>query len=129
MRLDGKADLVLADRVQVQQVLVNLIRNAVDAMEEAPRRELVISSRSAADDMVEIAVSDTGSGIAANAMDRLFQPFFTTKPQGMGVGLSICRSIIEFHGGQIRAEPNPGGGTVFRFTLRAADTGKASDES
>ena len=117
--LDPAADLVLADRVQVQQVLINLMRNAIEAMDGAERRELVISVQREGAEMVAMSVSDTGPGFGAEARARLFQPFFTTKRQGMGVGLSISRTIIEAHGGEIRAEDNPGGGAVFRFTLPA----------
>jgi two-component system, LuxR family, sensor kinase FixL len=77
-----------------------------------------VSTRLLGDDMVEVAVADTGTGIAPEIADRLFQPFITTKPQGMGIGLSISRSIIEGHGGRIMGESNPDGGTIFRFTLR-----------
>jgi two-component system, LuxR family, sensor kinase FixL len=110
---------VLADKVQVQQVLLNLIRNAIDAMETASVRELVIATAPAADDMIEISVADTGAGIAPEIAGQLFQPFVTTKSQGMGVGLSISRTIIESHGGSIAPRPNPGGGTIFMFTLPA----------
>ncbi len=119
MRLSPDATTALMDKVQVQQVLVNLIRNAVEAMAGGPRRELVISSSKPARDLVEVAVADTGPGLAPAIRDRLFQPFATTKATGMGVGLSLCRSIIESHGGRIWAEEGPGGGTVFRFTLPA----------
>jgi two-component system, LuxR family, sensor kinase FixL len=118
-RFDPRVDLVLADRVQIQQVLLNLMRNAVDAMVDTDKRELMVSSRSLPDDFVEISVADTGAGIAPEIASQLFQPFVTTKPQGMGVGLSISSTIVEAHGGRIKADPNPGGGTVFRFTLRS----------
>ena len=116
-----KCDLVLADKVQVQQVLLNLMRNAVEAMMEAPRRQLTVRTEPAEDDMVLISVSDTGHGISPEVASQLFTPFLTTKRHGMGVGLSISRTIIEGHGGRIWAEPNPEGGAVFRFTLRAVD--------
>jgi two-component system sensor kinase FixL len=124
---DPKADLVLADRVQVQQVLLNLMRNAVDAMEQSSRRELALSTAALDGDMVEVAVADSGPGIAEEVADQLFQPFVTTKRQGMGVGLSISRTIIDSHGGQIWVEPNPGGGTVFRFTLRSVNKEEVGD--
>jgi two-component system sensor kinase FixL len=117
-RLDPECDLVMADRVQVQQVLLNLMRNAVEAMSNSPERLLLVQSAPVEDDMAEIAVIDTGPGLAPEVASKLFQPFVTTKAQGMGVGLSICRTIIDAHGGSIRAEPNPAGGTIFRFTLR-----------
>jgi two-component system sensor kinase FixL len=115
---DPKVELVLVDKVQIQQVLLNLIRNAIEAMEGMPTRELTVSARATEPDMVTIDVTDTGSGIAPDIADQLFQPFITTKRTGMGVGLSICRTIIESHGGQIWVEPNPKGGAIFRFTLR-----------
>ena len=118
--LDPTSDLVWADRVQIQQVLLNLFRNAMEAMAQTARRELLVTNRSIADDLIEVIVSDTGEGFAEEVSSNLFQPFFTTKKSGMGVGLSISRSIIELHGGQIRAEPNDGGGVTFRFTLPAA---------
>jgi two-component system sensor kinase FixL len=112
-------DLVLADKVQVQQVLLNLIRNAIEAMQDSPTRNLMISAHGHEDELIRIGVADTGSGIRPEIADKLFQPFFTTKRDGMGVGLSICRTIVESHGGRIWVEPNPGGGTIFFFTLRA----------
>lgn len=119
--LDPKADLVLADRVQIQQVLVNLFRNALEAMAQSPRRELVVTNTKVANDMIEVEVSDTGSGFQDDVIPNLFQTFFTTKETGMGVGLSISRSIIEAHGGRMWAESNASGGATFRFTLPAAD--------
>lgn len=118
--LNPGADLVLADRVQVQQVLVNLFRNALEAMAQSQHRELIASNTKAPDDMIEVTVSDTGSGFQDDVMPNLFQTFFTTKETGMGVGLSISRSIIEAHGGRMWAESNPAGGATFRFTLPAA---------
>jgi two-component system sensor kinase FixL len=122
IRLDPKHDLILADRVQIQQVLLNLIRNSVDAMIDSPERRLVISSEAAEGDMVQVNVADTGGGMAPEVMEKLFQPFVTTKAHGMGVGLSICRTIVESHGGRIWPEPNPPHGTVFRFTLPEVDS-------
>ena len=119
--LDLTADLVLADRVQIQQVLVNLFRNALEAMEQSPRRELAVTNTRVRDDMIEVDVSDTGSGFQDDVLPNLFQTFFTTKETGMGIGLSISRSIIEAHGGRMWAENNASGGATFRFTLPAAD--------
>jgi two-component system sensor kinase FixL len=126
-QFNRSSDLALADRVQIQQVMLNLIRNAIEAMQETERRELLISTDQAADDMMMISVSDTGPGIAPQVASQLFQPFVTTKRQGMGVGLSISRTIIEAHGGQIWVEPNPGGGTIFRFTVRAVTPEEVKD--
>ena len=126
-QLDPKVDLVMADKVQVQQVLLNLIRNAIEAMEGASRRELTISTTPAPDDMAMVSIADTGSGVSEEVAKQLFQPFFTTKRHGMGVGLPICRTIIEAHGGRIWVEPNPGAGTVFRFTLDGVGREELSD--
>ena len=117
---DRAHDLVLADKVQIQQVVLNLVRNALEAMNTAPRRELRLASRKSDEQMIEVSIADTGSGIAPSDIGHLFEPFFTTKASGMGVGLSICRTILEAHGGNIDCQANPGGGTVFRFRLRAA---------
>jgi len=123
MRLSPDASWALMDKIQVQQVLVNIIRNAVEAMAGGARRELVISTARTAPQLVEIAIADTGPGLAPAIRERLFQPFATTKESGMGVGLSLCRSIVEAHGGKIWAEDRPAGGTVFRFTLPACEPG------
>jgi two-component system sensor kinase FixL len=112
---------VLIDTIQIQQVIVNLMRNAIEAMELSERRELTIASEINEDRRVWISIVDTGPGIAPEIADRLFQPFVTTKAQGMGVGLSICRSIIEGHGGELAMEANPEGGTIFRFSLPAVE--------
>lgn len=120
-QFDQSADLVLADKVQIQQVLLNLMRNAIEAMQETQRRELtIVTARS--DDTAEVKVTDTGTGIPEEVAAHLFQPFVTSKSQGMGVGLSISRTIVEAHGGKIWVEPNPEGGTAFRFTLRLVST-------
>ena len=127
-RLDPTVDLVLADRIQIQQVLVNLIRNAIEVMAETPgRRRLEIAAVADREDLVQVSVSDTGLGIAPEIAKQLFQPFVTTKRKGMGLGLSICRTIIEAHGGKIWVEPNPGGGTIFHFTLRSAKEDEDSE--
>jgi two-component system sensor kinase FixL len=118
--LETGHDVVLADKVQVQQVVLNLIRNAIEAMSESPKRQLVISSTADGHHMVRVSVSDTGGGLSSDILPQLFQPFVTTKPHGMGVGLSISKTIVEAHGGRLWAEPNPGGGTVFHLTLKLA---------
>jgi two-component system sensor kinase FixL len=115
---DPEVDLVLADKVQIQQVVLNLVRNAVDSMIDAESRDLGISVAPVEPDMAQVSVSDTGTGIAPEVAAQLFQPFFTTKRTGMGVGLSISRTIVEAHGGHIWAEPNERGGAVFSFTLQ-----------
>jgi two-component system sensor kinase FixL len=128
-RIEPGLPSVIVDRIQIQQVLFNLIRNAVEAISAAAdegtdvsRRcdRLVVSVVSADAETVEITVTDTGPGLAPWVASRLFDPFVSTKPGGMGMGLSICRSIVEAHGGRLWTEPNPGGGTLFRFTLPAA---------
>lgn len=115
---------VFVDKVQVQQVVVNLVRNALEAMADAPKRELSITVGRGGE-AVEIAIADTGPGLAVSVRERLFEPFTSTKDNGMGVGLSLCRTIIEAHGGKISAEDRPGGGTIFRFTLPVASQGKS----
>ncbi|WP_307437361.1 sensor protein FixL [Labrys monachus] len=126
--LDPACDLVFADRVQVQQVLINLYRNAIEAMQSADRRELVVASSRTQEGLVRISVADTGHGFTEEVRSSLFQPFFTTKKTGMGVGLSISRTIIEAHGGQMWAEANELGGATFRFTLPPASAGDDAED-
>lgn len=120
LQLTPRLPDVLIDKVQIQQVVVNLIRNAIEAMEASHRRDLTISAKLIDQGVIVISIIDTGPGIASEVAERLFQPFVTTKAQGMGVGLSICRSIVEAHNGRFWAAPNPDGGTIFRFTVPAA---------
>lgn len=111
---------VVVDRVQIQQVLINLVRNAVEALDGMPRRQIYITAATgtaAGAATVEIAVADTGPGLAEEVRSRLFTAFTTTKPNGTGLGLSTSRSITEAHGGRLIAENRPGGGTVFRLVL------------
>jgi len=115
LQFDPELPPVLIDKVQIQQVVLNLVRNAIEAMEGGERRELTIATRSGV--FAEITVTDTGPGIAPEVAARLFQPFTTTKKSGMGVGLSICREIVEAHGGRITTAANTPTGTVFRVTL------------
>lgn len=126
LRLARDVGRVIVDKIQIQQVALNLIRNAIDAMADAPRRELEIRVQAEGGGAIRISVADSGPGLDPTVRDRLFQPFVTTKATGMGVGLSICRTIVEAHGGRIWAEDNSGGGAVFSFTLpRAEETGRA----
>jgi two-component system sensor kinase FixL len=118
-RLDPATDQVLVNRIQIEQVLLNLIRNGLEAMKEAAEKGLVVASEAAPNAMVRVSVADSGSGIAPEVAARLFQSFVTSKTGGLGVGLSISRTIVEAHGGRIWAETNPAGGTIFRFTVRS----------
>nr|WP_244486730.1 PAS domain-containing sensor histidine kinase [Aurantimonas sp. Leaf443] len=118
--LDPAAGHIFADRIQIQQVLLNLLRNAIEAM-DGRRRDLVIATRGdSVPGFVEFSVRDSGTGLDPRVAASLFDPFVTTKPHGMGVGLSICRTIVEAHGGRISAGPAEGGGTVFRFTIQSS---------
>jgi len=112
---------VTADRVMIEQVVLNLAKNAVEAMQDTDprRRELVVTSCAAGDGGVKVSVIDSGPGVLPSVRHNLFQPFFSTKPEGMGMGLNICRSVVESHGGRLWVEPNPEGGSIFSFTLPA----------
>ena len=112
---------VIADKIQIQQVLLNLVRNAVDAMEELNEtmRQVTIHAAAADNKTVKISVTDTGPGIPSDQLTRIFDSFFTTKPDGMGLGLNICYSIIENHGGHMWASSEPGGGAGVHFILPA----------
>jgi two-component system sensor kinase FixL len=114
---DAEATPVLVDRVQIQQVLINLMRNAMEAMEGCPERRLSVTTALVDPETVQVCVADSGTGISPEMGERLFEAFASTKNDGMGLGLSICRTIIEAHGGRIRARPRNGGGTEFLFTL------------
>jgi C4-dicarboxylate-specific signal transduction histidine kinase len=118
-RLAPRAPIVRADRLLIEQVALNLVRNAIEAVEALPsaRRRITVSTRIEEDGSGTLAVSDRGEGVPAEARERLFDPFVTTKPGGLGLGLSICRSVVEAHGGRIRHEANGEGGAVFSFTL------------
>lgn len=129
IRFDIPADLppVIMDRVQIQQVLTNLVRNAIEAMAGSPTRNLTITVSSRGGEKVEVAVIDSGPGIAPAVAANLFKPFVTTKESGMGVGLWICKSIVQAHDGELRAETNPAGGAIFAFTLPLKPGGAAAN--
>jgi len=127
MRLDPEVDMVMVGRVQMQQVLINLIRNAIDAMAGSARKYILIQSEPYAHGFVRVGVEDSGTGIETDVAARLFEPFQTTKDTGMGLGLSICRTIVEAQGGTIWAEPALNGGTIFYFTLPRADLEERDD--
>lgn len=117
---------ILIDKVQIQQVLLNLVRNALEAMKDQPDGAVIIEAAPDTPGFVTISVADTGPGLAPEVAERLFKPFTTTKEQGMGVGLSICQSIVESHGGTIWAEPNLPHGVIFHFRLPALEAGHAA---
>ena len=125
--LDPYASPVFVDRIQIQQVLINLIRNACEAMSHSAVRHLTVSSRSDQPGFVRVTVADTGPGILPEVADQLFAAFVSTKTDGMGLGLSICRTIIEAHGGRIWMEPREGVGTAFHFTLMRAQVEDTHD--
>jgi two-component system sensor kinase FixL len=126
---DPKTPPVMIDKVQIQQVVLNLIRNAIDAMSDWPDRNIRVSVAPDTSGLAVVAIADTGPGVSAEMASQLFQPFMTTKATGMGVGLSISRSIIESHGGRIWVEDNPGGGALFRFTIPIINLEAVDDEA
>lgn len=121
VNLDGSADAVLVDRIQIQQVLVNLMRNAIEAMADCQVRRLELRSRREPDGFIRVTVADSGPGLSPEVADKVFEPFVTTKTEGMGIGLSICQTIVQAHEGEIWTEPSRLGGTAFHFTLINAE--------
>lgn len=120
IRCEADASAGFVDRVQIEQVVFNLVRNAAEAMSRSARRVLTLSTKLISGGMIEVSVADTGPGVSAEIRATLFEPFVTTKESGLGIGLSICRVIIEAHGGKLTADDNPAGGAVFRFTIPRA---------
>ena len=113
---------VLVDRIQIAQVVINIVRNAIEAMEGAHERSLAISvTADSNSNGIEMRIADTGPGLSPLVKERMFQPFITTKDRGMGLGLSICRDIVDGHGGSLSAEPNKPNGTIFVIRLPSAD--------
>jgi two-component system sensor kinase FixL len=122
LELDAQDDSVIVDRLQIRQVLVDLKRNALEAMQGAERRELVISTRLVEGGMIRTDIADTGAGLSEDVVNVLFEPFITTKAHGLGVGLPVSRAIVEAHYGKLWAEQNAGGGARLSFTLPLADS-------
>jgi two-component system sensor kinase FixL len=120
-KLASDLPTVAIDKVQIQQVVMNLVRNAIEAMHACPQRDLAVTTSYDGADFVLVGIADTGPGLAPEVASSLFQPFVTTKETGLGIGLSICRTIVEAHGGRLWMEPNSGGGTVFYFRLPIAE--------
>ena len=128
LQVQLKDDLpaVIGDRVQLQQVVLNLVVNAIDAMHSSQVRTLLVQSDHLRPGFVNVSVADTGTGIDPSNLDQIFEPLFTTKSQGIGMGLSICRSIIETHGGRIWVSPSPTGGSIFHIELPTLESSQPS---
>jgi signal transduction histidine kinase len=125
-QLSDDMPVVFADRIQLQQVMLNLMMNAIEAMTQITTpRELLISSGADDSKGVVVVVRDSGAGLDSKSLERLFEPFYTTKPQGMGMGLAICRSIIDAHGGRLQATTNEDRGATFHFTLPIVEETRA----
>ncbi len=121
---------IVVDRIMIEQVLLNLVKNGIEAMNDIPveRRQLRLLARLVDERMMEVTVSDQGHGLAAEDVEKIFAPFYTTKPEGMGIGLAICRSIIEFHQGRLWVSPRRDGGTEFHFTVPTEESNGDSNE-
>ncbi|MGY3362453.1 signal transduction histidine kinase [Bradyrhizobium sp. GM0.4] len=118
---DPRVSHICANRIQIQQVLVNLIRNSLEEVASVPQAKIDIVTHQIGNQQIEISVADNGRGVVLHVIDKLFQPFVSTRHDGMGLGLAICRSIVESHNGKLWYEPNPNGGAMFRFTLTSAE--------
>jgi hypothetical protein len=126
VRIPENLPRIVVDRIMIEQVLLNLVKNGIESMGDIPfdRRHLTIQARVLDERMLEIAVADQGHGLPEEDVERIFAPFYTTKPDGMGIGLAICRSIIEFHQGRLWVEAGRDGGTIFRFTVPIEEKGE-----
>jgi signal transduction histidine kinase len=127
MELGAQLPPVVGDRIQLQQVVLNLVLNAVDAMAGlAPEfRKVIVRTEREDDREARVAVRDFGTGLDEQSLHRIFEPFYTTKPEGLGMGLAICRSIVEAHGGRLRAANNHDRGATFTFTIPVSRGGEA----
>ena len=122
--VDAANDMVMADGIQLQQALVNLVRNAVEAVADQPRREVAIRGQVISATQYQLSVEDSGPGLAPDQIDRMFQPLMTTKADGMGLGLSVTRTIVERHGGSLSVQTSTLGGAAFVFNLERRDAGE-----
>lgn len=124
--IDAASDTVMADRIQLQQAIVNLVRNAVEAVGDQPRQEVAIRGRVVSATQYQLSVEDSGPGVAPDQIERMFQPLMTTKADGMGLGLSVTRTIVERHGGDLSVKTSDLGGAAFAFNLERRDVGELS---